>query len=223
MSASSTPANPREAARKRTVFLVQFAVLLALEAIVCFVPILGSIPFTPVVVATLSHIPVILTAVLLGPAAGAGMGFFFGLFSFLVHSFQLPGVVSFIFTPLMPVPGSDAGNPLSLLVCFVPRILIGVTAGYLYKLLEKTPKPLSMSAAAIVGSLTNTLFVTLGVYLFFLKDVAAVFPVLNDAKGFIAFLVAFVGVNGLMEVAVAVVLTAPVCVEVNRASPGGRS
>jgi len=217
-STIQNPANTRESTRKRTLLLVQFAVLLALEALVCFTP-LGSIPFTPVVVATLSHIPVILTAILLGPAAGAGMGLAFGLFSFLVHSFQYPGLVSFIFTPLMPIPGSDSGNPLSLIVCFVPRILIGVTAGYLYRMLErKLPKPLSMSVAAVAGSLTNTLLVTLSVYLFFLKDIVAVFPVLNDAKGFIAFLTAFVGVNGLLEIAAAVVITAPVCMAVKRAT-----
>ncbi|MDR3344103.1 MAG: ECF transporter S component [Oscillospiraceae bacterium] len=214
---ANTPITQRETARKRTILLVQFAVLLALEALVCFTP-LGSIPIGPLV-ATLSHIPVIFAAVLLGTGAGAGIGFFFGLFSFLVFSFQLPGPISFLFTPLYPVPGTDSGSALSLLICFVPRILIGVTAGLVHTALsKKLPQPIAISAAAVIGTLTNTLLVVGGIYLFFAADLAAVFPAMAQANGFFAFLGAFAGWNGLLELAAALVLAAPVCVAVKRAT-----
>ena len=50
-------------------FIAQFGILLALEAVVLHP--LGSLPAIGPVVATLSHIPVIITAVVLGTKAGA--------------------------------------------------------------------------------------------------------------------------------------------------------
>ena len=58
----------------KILFIAQFGILLALEAIVCFTP-LGSLPAIGPIVATLSHIPVIITAIVLGTGAGAAMGF----------------------------------------------------------------------------------------------------------------------------------------------------
>ncbi|OQA89420.1 MAG: hypothetical protein BWY26_01705 [Elusimicrobia bacterium ADurb.Bin231] len=95
--------------RRKTLFLVQFSLLLAIEAIVCFTP-LGSLPALGPIVATLSHIPVILTAVLLGTAAGAAMGFMFGLFSFIVWTFTPPSpIIAFVFTPFYSL-GEMNGN-----------------------------------------------------------------------------------------------------------------
>ena len=75
--------------RNALIKMVQFSILLALEVIMCFTP-LGSIPIGPMV-ATLAMIPVILTGILLGVGAGAAMGFFAGLFSFIVWTFISPG------------------------------------------------------------------------------------------------------------------------------------
>jgi len=60
--------------KNKTLFLAQFGILLAIEAIFCFTP-LGSIPMGPIV-ATLAMIPVILVAILLGTKAGTLMGCF---------------------------------------------------------------------------------------------------------------------------------------------------
>ncbi|MDR1805350.1 MAG: ECF transporter S component [Clostridium sp.] len=229
----STPltAEGRSANRNRIVLLVQFAVLLAVEALVCFTP-LGSLPIGPLV-ATLSHIPVIFTAVLFGPLAGAGMGFFFGLFSFLVWTFQAPNpVIAFLFTPAYSAPDAAGGNPLSLLIVFVPRILIGVTAGLSYKALSGIKrkdaaadgeakavglpaKTAAMSAAAVLGTLTNTILVLGGFFLFFhgsLSELGAI----PAGQGLVAFIIAQAGWNALLELAAAVVLTAPVCLALQK-------
>ncbi len=92
---------------KNTLFMAQFALLLAIEIIVCFTP-LGSIPIGPIV-ATLAMIPVIITAILLGVGAGAVMGAFAGLCSFLVMTFVSPSPTSFVFTPFYSV-GDIHGN-----------------------------------------------------------------------------------------------------------------
>ena len=51
--------------QKRTLFLVLFAVILAIEAIVCFTP-LGSLPALGPIVATLAMIPVTIAGILMG-------------------------------------------------------------------------------------------------------------------------------------------------------------
>ena len=117
--------------RKRTLFIAQFSILLAIEAIVCFTP-LGSLPALGPIVATLSHIPVIITAVLLGTKAGAGMGFFFGLFSFIVWTFMPPvPPIAFVY-PVLPL-GQFRGI-LESGDLFVPRILICVVTGLTFQL-----------------------------------------------------------------------------------------
>ena len=159
---------------KKTLFIAQFAILAAIEAIVCFTP-LGSLPIGPIV-ATLSHIPVILTAIMLGTGAGAFMGGLFGLFSFLVWSFMPPAPpMAFVFTPIYSL-GEFQGSFWSVVICFVPRILIGVVAGLTYKLLSKRSggKLAAYGLSGILGSLVNTVLVLGGIYIFFGHDYAAV-------------------------------------------------
>jgi uncharacterized membrane protein len=64
-------------AKNMILLLTQFSIYLQLNQL-CFTH-LGSLPAIDPVVATLSHVPVIVTAILLGSKAGAGMGFYFGL------------------------------------------------------------------------------------------------------------------------------------------------
>jgi len=119
---------------KKTIFLAQFAMLLAIEAIVCFTP-LGSLPIGPMV-ATLGMVPVIITAIILGTPAGTAMGFFTGLFSFLVMTFTPPTPVAFVFTPFYSI-GAVHGNFWSLVICFVPRILVGTVTGLCFSLFSR--------------------------------------------------------------------------------------
>lgn len=154
---------------KNTLFLAQFAMLLAIEAIVCFTP-LGSLPAFGPIVATLGMVPVIITAILLGTGAGTAMGFFTGLFSFCVWTFATPSpITAFVFTPVYSVPGETHGSMLSLLICFVPRILVGTVTGAVYHLLKKSnAKPFVVYAlSGVLGSLVNTFLVMGGIYAFF--------------------------------------------------------
>lgn len=152
-----------------TLFLVRFSILLAIEAIFCFTP-LGSLPALGPMVATLMMVPVVITAILLGTKAGTLMGAFAGLFSFIVWTFMPPSpIVAFVFTPFYSL-GEFSGNFGSLLICFVPRILVGTVTGLTYKAFsnimpEKNVLCFSLSAA--LGSLTNTFGVLGGIWLFF--------------------------------------------------------
>ena len=149
--------------------IVYFAVLFTFEIFFCFTP-LGSIPIGPIV-ATLSMLPVILSGLLLGKKAGSLMGFFAGLFSFLVWTFMPPApVMAFIFTPFYNF-GDINGNIFSLIICFLPRILTGLFTSlsfdFFNKIFKDKKRFLTIILSSMIGSLTNTLGVLGFVFLFF--------------------------------------------------------
>ena len=153
--------------REKIITLTELAMLTAIEIIVCFTP-LGTLPALGPLSATLSHVPVIITAAILGWKAGAFMGLVFGTCSFIYWSFTAPGLFSFIYTPFYTA-GEFSGNFGSLLICFVPRILIGVFTGLIIKALGEKMKHkfAAYTIAGAVGSLTNTILVLGGIYIFF--------------------------------------------------------
>ncbi len=158
----------RASVGKKTLGLAQFALLLAIEAVVCFTP-LGSLPAVGPVVATLGMVPVILTAVVMGLGAGTAMGAFAGLFSFLVWTFMPPNpLTAFVFSPAYSL-GPARGNFWSLAICFVPRILTGTVAAACLRLFTrlKWKVPAAYAVSGALGSLTNTALVLGGIYLFF--------------------------------------------------------
>ena len=162
--------------RNNTLMLTQFSALLAILLIFCFTP-LGALPAFGPIVATLGMIPVIITAQLLGPKAGTLMGFFAGLFSFIVWTFMPPSpIVAFVFTPFHSF-GELSGNFGSVLISFLPRILSGTVAGFAYiGFLKVFPAKnvLCLSLSAILGSLTNTFGVLGGIWLFFGDQYASI-------------------------------------------------
>ncbi len=156
--------------RNSTRAFVQFTLLAAIEALFCFTP-LGSLPAIGPIVMTLAMIPVIITSILLGTKAGSLMGFIAGLFSFIIWTFMPPAqsaAIAFVFTPFYSL-GEIHGNFFSLLICFVPRILVGTVSGSVYKLLSGKIKRdvIPMAIASVAGSLVNTVLVMLGIGLCF--------------------------------------------------------
>lgn len=201
--------------QKRTLFMVLFAVILAIEAIVCFTP-LGSLPALGPIVATLAMIPVTITGILLGPVAGALMGFFAGLFSFIVWTFMPPPLsiqFAFVFTPFNLV-GENSGSVWSLVICFIPRIMTGLMAGFLYMIFAKreffTKKPFLLNfLSGFFGSLVNTFGVLSGIFLFFRKPYAAI-----QEKTYILLLVGLLSLvltSGIPEAVLAGLASHAVC------------
>ena len=132
--------------------------MLSAISIVLGVTGLGFIPIPPVK-ATIMHVPVIIGAMLEGPVVGAAVGLIFGIFS-VVQSITTPTPVSFVFM-----------NPL---VSILPRILIGITTYYTYKMMKTNVKTINMVVAAAVGSLTNTIGVLGMIFLLYLDPYAKV-------------------------------------------------
>lgn len=198
---------------KKTLFMVQFSLLLAIEALFCFTP-LGSLPIGPIV-ATLAMIPVVITAILLGTKAGTLMGFFTGLFSFIVWTFMPPSPIAFVFTPFYSI-GEIGGNFWSLVICFVPRILTGTVAGLCYNAFKRKNMKdiLAFGFSAIFGSMTNTLLVLGGIFLFFGHDYASLvglqYNLLLGAIGTVIL------TNGIPEAIIAWIAAIAVCLPVKK-------
>ena len=193
---------------------VQFSVLLAIEIIFCFTP-LGILPALGPLSATLSHVPVIVTAIVMGPWWGSAMGFAFGACSFIYWTFVAPGAFSFIYTPFVSVDGGK-GNPASLLICFVPRILIGLVAGLLFSRLRKTKLSDHGSAviAGLLGTLTNTFLVLGGIWIFFASEYMAL---VGTGKAIYSILGLTVLTNGLPEAVIGAGVASLVAVPVLKA------
>ena len=180
--------------------LVQLALLTGIEILFAFT-VFGSIPIGPIV-ATLAHIPVIIAAIYLGYGAGAYMGFLFGLLSFIVHSFVTPGPTSFVFTPLYSI-GEVGGNFWSLVICFVPRILLGISTTFIYTLIAKFDKKkfIASGVAAVVGTLIHTGLVLGGIYVFFGESYAAVIGAAFELL--FTMIMGVVATNGIPEALIA--------------------
>ena len=110
--------------------MTQVALFGAIIVLLAFTPFLGYIPlgFTR---ATIIHIPVIIGSLLMGPKKGAVLGLVFGATSFINNTMN-PTVTSFVFTPFYSL-GEFSGGIGSLVICFIPRILVGVVPHYVYK------------------------------------------------------------------------------------------
>ena len=195
--------------KPKTLGMVQVALFAALIIILAFTPFLGYIPlgFTR---ATIIHIPVIIGCLMLGPKQGAILGFVFGLTS-LINNTINPTATSFVFSPFYEL-GEIHGGIGSIIICFIPRILVGVVPYYVYhglrKILKdgKTQMAVSLGAAGLAGALTNTLLVMNLIFVFF-KDAYA--SANNVASGAVySFILTIIGINGIPEAIVAAILTA---------------
>ena len=179
--------------RGKTLYLVQISMLSAIIILMTIVPFLGYIPLG-IMTATIIHIPVIIGAIVLGPLAGAILGSVFGV-SCLINAFIKPP------SPLDALLFQDP------LVSVLPRILIGIIAALVFRWIYKKIKNQTIAAlgAAILGSLTNTIFVLGAVYIFH-KDIGAQYFTV-DISGLFKTLLFVIGTNGVIEAIVAAIIT----------------
>lgn len=192
----------------QTLGMVQVALFAALIIILAFTPFLGYIPlgFTR---ATIIHIPVIIGSLMLGPKKGAFLGFVFGLTSFINNTIN-PTATSFVFTPFYEL-GEIHGGIGSVIICFLPRILVGVVPYYIYQGLDHLTgkQTLSLAVAGLSGALTNTLLVMNLIFVFFREAYASANHVASEAV--YTFILSIIGINGIPEAIVAAILVSLIC------------
>ena len=191
----------------KTLWMVELAVLIAILAVLA-VTGLGYISYG-VVSITILHIPVIITSLLLGWKSGAVMGFAFGLTSMLLSTFRGASAADLFFSPFGP-----HGLPLqSIIMCFVPRILLGIVpdrlaALFLHLFTKKdangartVAKVPAYALASLLSTAMHTFLVLFCMFLWFV-------PAMSFTDKLSAVFGVVIGVNGVLE-AVAAALIAP--------------
>lgn len=201
---------------------VILALFTAIVVLLAFTPI-GLIDL-PIIKATILHVPVIIGSVILGPKKGAFLGFVFGLTS-IIKNTTAPSLLSFAFSPFIPLPGLSSGSILSLVICFVPRILVGITPYFTVKGIEaivykitlknnQAIRSVATTVSAVVGAFTNTVLVMGMIFIFFRDAYASANNIPVDTV--LSVVLGVVGTNGVPEAIAAAVITTPVCLALDK-------
>lgn len=184
----------------RNIRFTTVALLVSLELVLGFTP-LGFIAIPPVSITTM-HIPVIITALILGPSEGAIVGLTFGLISlFKASTGASASVTGLLFSPFA------SGAPLySIIMCLIPRVLLGIIPAYVNRLLSKFIKatPLSAAISAGVASICHTIMVLGCMVIFF------------NAFAFKEILITILSLNGSVEILAAVVVVPAIALPVKK-------
>ncbi len=183
--------------RKEQIFKITLtAVLTALTVVIAFLPIktLG-------LEITLTVIPIAIGAIIGGKYVGLFLGGAFGVTSFLQCLGYSPfGLVLFQMNPY-----------LTFLVCVPTRMLAGFLTGYIYELIVKlNKKEIANIVACVMMPILNTLFFmsVLVIGFYNTEYIQGIVNALNAANAF-HFVILFVGINGLVEIIVGILVSFP--------------
>lgn len=141
-------------------------------------------------------VPIIVGAALYGKAAGAWLGFVFGI----VVLFTDAGVFLAV-----SVPGT-------IVTCILKGTLAGLAAGAVYRLVSRKNSVAAAITAGIVSPIVNTGVFILGCAVFFMDTISewAAGAGFDNAWGYM--LTAFVGINFLVEMAINLVLSSAIVI-----------
>ena len=147
----------REERKEKLIFV---AVLTALIIVMSLTPLgylkmpRASITFLPVLV--------VIGAVQYGPLCGLYLGTVFGISSF-VHCFDPNYAFGQTFIHI--------SVPLSLLVCIIPRALMGLSCGLIHKLFSRNTSPIFANiTSSFSGGFLNTVFFVAALMIAFYKS-----------------------------------------------------
>jgi len=172
----------------------RLALLLGIMFILTFTPF-GFIVIPPISI-TILHIPVIIGAITIGLRGSIFLGISFGVLSLVKATFFAVTPVDMMFSPFL------SGYPIqSIFLSVVTRLLFAVFAALLFKFLCKTRIKMSLAIGIVAGvsSAVHTILV--------LGCLSLLFSAMPLKEVFLTI----VTFNGLMEIAVAVLFSVPVC------------
>ena len=196
-----------------TRWMVSVALMAAIVIVLANTP-LGMIQL-PIIKATTVHIPVIIGAILLGPSAGAILGFVFGVCS-LISNTMAPTLLSFAFSPFMSTTGI-LGACKALWISVGCRNLIGIAAGWLWIFLQKmnVNQLIALPIVGFIGSMVNTVTVMGSIYLLFAQQYAEAKEVAITAVwGLVMGTVAASGIPEAIAAAILVLALGKVLIQV---------
>ena len=183
--------------RKEQIFKITLtAVLTALTVVIAFLPIrtLG-------LEITLTVIPIAVGAIIGGKYVGLFLGTAFGVTSFLQCLGYSPfGLMMFQINPY-----------LTFLVCVPTRMLAGFLTGYVNELIVKfDKKEIANIVACVMMPILNTLFfMSVLVICFYNTEYIQGFVTALNAVNPVHFVILFVGINGLVEIIVGILVSFP--------------
>ena len=184
--------NTREHTRKLVICALFSAIILALGLPTSPLSVLGYIRIQPFE-ATLLHIPVIVGAILEGPVIGFVLGTVFGITSMVGAIIEPASITAPAFM-----------NPL---VSVLPRMLVGLAAAWVYRLLSRRFKGIwTAGVTAVVATVVNTA----GVFGMLFLVARFVPEILGVAQSIAPLLLIVVGTNAVPEAIVAAVITVPI-------------
>ena len=185
----TAPMNRRRQQKQNVLYLVQLALLTAVMMVLHFsgvaIPAFGT-------KISLVLIPIALGAMLLGPAAGAFLGFVYGLTVYIsLGVLHMDPFTGFLF---------DHNPIMTFLICTVKTTAAGLLGGLAYRALQKKNSLLAVFVCAALVPTVNTGLFVLGCFLIYntISQIAA-------SGGYSAvyfILIVCAGVNYLLELAV---------------------
>jgi len=111
------------------------------------------------------------------------------------------------FSPFISVGGFSGGYK-SIIVCFVPRILIGLSAYHVYAFFKKMNREKTgLVVAGAVGSMVNTILVMSFIYLLFRNEYTGSMKTPIPVEDFPVYIAGIIGPQGVREAFVSSILT----------------
>ncbi len=166
-----------------------------LAALTVAMQLLSNVLSFGVIQITLSLVPVVVGAILLGPLVGAILGTVLGAVNF-ISSFFNP-VLLFLF---------HSSPVLYILTCFGKTALAGFVSGWLYRVFLRTKRFLGVCLASLAAPVVNTGVFFLMMILFFRRAIAESCQLEADANVVLFVLTAFIGFNFFLEFGINAIL-----------------
>ena len=190
---------------KRAMSKVQRMTMLAiLAAIVIVLQVAVSIPLGPFTI-TLTLVPIIIGAILDGPAGGAFLGAVFGTVVSIQVITGAAGAFSTMMLEYQPVA--------TILVCLLKGTLAGLVSGLFFRLFSRIHYYSGVLLAAIIAPIVNTGIFSVAALTIFRGLIAGALGTDQNLLG--VFLTTFIGLNFVVEFAINVALT-PVIIRIVR-------
>lgn len=183
----------------RTRYMAELALLIAIIFIMAFTP-LGYLR-TPGLSITFLTVPVAVGAMILGPKGGAVCGLAFGITSLM----QCFGTSAF---GAMLLSINPAGT---VFTCIVPRVLEGLLCGLIFQAVRTKKKNLAYFIGGLSCPVLNTILYMSSLVLFFYNtDYIQGFAETLGVTNPLTFVVAFVGLQGVIEAVVCTIVAAAI-------------
>ena len=190
--------------KKQTEKLVLMALLTALVAVLAYLG--GFVKIGGLASISLTLIPVVLGAALLGPNAGAWLGGVSGAVFFLT--------ADAVFWFGLSIPGT-------IVTVMVKGVASGYLAGLVYKLLENKNRYLTVLVGAIVCPVVNTGIFLIGCGIFFMDFVRD--SATAEGMGVLGYLIIFfVGLNFVFELLVNIIFAPALLRIINIKKPSAK-